>query len=481
MNVAFDRKNNVNATLTIEIGRQDYTPPFEQELQKLKQKAQFKGFRKGKVPSGMVKKLYGTKVLVDVINDLVQKQINDYLTGEKIAILGYPIPADDQAIYEFDPDRQLDYSFRYDIGIAPEFELAGIGADDTYQRYQVIISDEMIDKEMTDLLKRAGSHAHPESDIRPGDLIKIEATELEGGDVKEGGHSTSFTISVDDITDEAVRTAVLGAAKGHTLDIDIYQLENKGEAHARKYLLNLPADSDQVVGPAFRAVIQEVTRHESAGMDQEFFDKVFGEGKIDSEAAAREELKKFLGSRFEGREDALLFRDLQEALLEKNDFELPDAFLRRWLSERREEGQPELTEEAFDGFVKNLRWSLIRERITKDFDVTVTEEELRDAFRDRVAGYMGGYQMDGAFLDDMVERLMKNEKTVQDQYDELITDKMFLAVRNQVRLEPVAIAEADFLRELESARKAAEAVRHDHNHDHDHDHDHDDHDHHHHH
>jgi len=458
-NVVREDVDNLTAVLTVTLEKKDYEPKYKSELDKYRQQSNMKGFRKGRTPMSMIRKMYGLPVLSEVVNDMLQRKLFDYLQEENIDILGQPLPSKDQELIDFDVKNLKDYTFKFDIGLSPEVEVEGVSEEATYQKYAVEVSDEMIDEEIERMRKQQGERIFSEEDIREGDLLRLHVVELENGEPKEEGVENSFSILVDNIASETLKEEVLTGKQGDTLRFNIFELEkNADEAFVRKHLLELEEEDEREINPEFEATIEEVSRVEPAELDQAFFDNIFGEGEVSSEEEARAKIRENIVARFENQAGALLFRDIQEKLMEENELPLPDDFLKRWLKASNEEVPEEEIEKQYEGFAKNLNWTLIRNKLVKRFELEVGQQEITEYFKDRVRGYFGG-QADENLLNSMAMRLMEDRKQLESAYEDIITDKVAEAIEDHVTIEPNPITVEAFEEVMQQAQAEAEAQR----------------------
>lgn len=469
MSVVRTDKPNQEAELAIQITKNDYLPRLSEELKKYQQKAHMKGFRKGKVPMSVIRKMYGKAMLADVINALIQEKLGSYLEAEKLDILGQPLPSKNQQIYDFNLDQSDEFSFLFDVGLTPVFELSGVDTGTVFQLPKVEVTDEMIDKELEALRKRLGTEIHPEDGFREDDRLLLNARELEEDQLKNKGFETSFQILISTIADESLRKEVLSMKKGDSFRYDIYQLEShRSEDSVKKYLLNLEKDEmDRQIGRMFEYTISEVNRIAPSELNDEFFAKAFGEGIVSSEEEARNRLREQIEAYYLRQSEALLYRDFQEKLLELNSIELPDPFLKRWLVASNENvGEAQLAHEYPD-FSRNLIWTLIERKIRDQFDLKVELEEVKEVMRDQIRQYFGNYPVSDDVLEGSVERMLANKDQFNRAYEERMSDKIFEAIRDHVGIEEEVIS----LEKFQERVKEADASRHHHHH-HDHDHDH---------
>jgi len=457
-NVVREEIDSLNSVLTITLEKAEVENKLKSELNKYKDKAQMKGFRKGKTPEGMLRKLYGKGLLADIVNNSLQSQLYEYITENKLEVLGQPIPSEDHPEIDLDPIQVSDYTFKFDVAVAPEFEIKGIDASDVYSKYKVEISDERVEEELIKARKRFGKRIVSESEIQEEDMVKLQIAELDGDAVKEDGLSNSFSLLLANAED-AAKATLLSQKVGDTLHLNLFELEkDRDEDFVRRYFLGLDKEDErEIANPVFQVTIEEASRVEPAEMGEEFYNTYFGEGRVTTEEEAREAIRLDYGQYFDQQANALLFRDMQEKLLELNQLPLPEAFLKRWLLTSSENPNPEAIEKGFESFAKSLQWSLIRNKAARLFGIQVTEEDLQRYFANRVLSYFGGQLNDMNLINGMVDRLMQDEKQVDQAGEEVLLDKLQAAISAVVTVDPKPVAEEEFLEILRQAQAQAQA------------------------
>jgi trigger factor len=247
---------------------------------------------------------------------------------------------------------------------------------------------------------------------------------------------------------------------GERLVANVFELEEKGdEKYVRKYFLGLEEEDDREVNPTFELTIEEASRIEEAQLDEKFFQGYFGEEtEVTSEEEAREKIRENIAGYYNKQAEALLFRDMQEDLMEKNKPALPNDFLKRWILASNEEATPADVDKEFDTFTENLRWTLVRNRLVERFELKVEQDEIMEGFKDRVRGYLAQNpgMMDDSFIDQMAMRLMQDQKQVEQIYDELLTDKLYDALVEVVTVKDKPIAMDEFLTIAQEAQQKAQ-------------------------
>lgn len=462
--VEHENIDNLNAVLTVTLEKSDYEPKFKTELNKYRKQANMKGFRKGKTPASVLKKMYGKGVLADVINEMLQKELYDYLTDNDIKILGQPLPSADQEPQDFDLKTFQDYVFKFDLGLAPDFEVQGADEHTTFEKMVVEPSEEMIDEDLQAARKRNGERKAVEDTIQENDMVKLEVAELDGDALKADGITSEFSLLIGNNTNEELKQTLEEKKQGDKLKIDILNVENgRDEDYARRYYLSLDEDegdenedAEKAFNNEFEATIVEVTRIAPAEMDQEFFDQTFGEGEVTSEAEARDKIREQIKGFYNSQAEALMSRDIQEKLLELNPMAFPEAFLKRWMQANNEEVDEETIEAEYDNFEKNLQWSLIRNKLVEQFEIEVNNDDIVEAARRRIRQYFGGQSMPGMeqIVDSTAQRILQDQKQVEQLYEEVLTDRTFEVLIEKVNVEEKSVS----LEEFEEAVKAAQAA-----------------------
>lgn len=460
--------DNLNAVLTVSIPKDDYLPLFNTELRKYRKDARIKGFRQGKTPTGVLKKMFGKAVLGEIINKMLQEQLTDFMVNDPVEILGQPIPSDTQEPVEFDVKDLQDYTFKFDIGLAPTFEVEGLDSD-AYEKYAVEIPAKMVEDEVQNLLQRNGDQVFPEDGIEDKDIVTFDVIELEGDKPKENGITHEFGVLVERMEDD-MKKAVLKMKLGDELKLNPFQLEkDTTEKYVRKYFLGLEeaeeGTEEVAVGDQFQAEITKISRVNKAELNQDFFDKVFGPEQVSSEEEFKAKLSENMSKTYDSQAEALLFRDIQQRLLDSNELALPEDFLKRWLAMSNENVSPEVLDKEFPAFANNLRWTLIRSKLNKAFEIEVSPEEVKESFKNKIRGYFGGAGVTPdmeSMVESMAERMLQDEKQVNEIYEEVSSNKFFEAVVEKVAVTDKSISIEDFqavIQKIEEERAAEQAAQ----------------------
>ncbi len=443
--------DDLNVTLTLNLSKEDYAPTFNEKLKEYRKNANLKGFRKGQVPVSVVRKMFGKNALVDIINDIIGKEIADYLEKADFNILGQPLPVDQKEL-SLSTKELEDYSFKFDLGLVPEFEVKGLD-NNAFNWYDASIPDSMIEDDLKDALKRLGKQGPTEEEIQEGDVIKLSAVELSGPLPKEGGLTAEFSVSFDELTEDVVED-IFTKKTGDKLRFDITKLaKDKDKAFIEKYFLGLNEDAAEpvVYGNDFEATIVEVTRLTPATLNQEFFDGYFGPGNVTTEEEAKEKLKTNIKRYYDNQADGILFGLIVEQLKKDNQLTLPEAFLERWVEHTRELPEGKTAADAVAEMKDGLQWSIIRDKLAQKYDIKVEEVEIKQAIRGQILSYFGGQDY-GGMVDNMVEKMSQDEQQVNNAYNQVLAEKLFRELKEAVTINAVPTT-TDELEEIIKAER----------------------------
>lgn len=438
----------LTAELTLIIEKDDYLNDYNDQLKTYKQKATMKGFRKGKTPMSIVKKMYGASAMQEAVSKVLSNKINEIITGDDYQIIGEPLFLDEDNVPVIDHNDPQEYSYRFEIGMEPTFDVKGASEEDAYSQFNVLVSEEMINEEVEELKKKFGSQEDVEDVIIEDDVVYFAVKELDGKDFKEGGAASEFSVSAKSVV-EKVQKQLLKAKVGDTLDFDIFNLEkDMSEENVYKYFLKTdkPAEDEDAIGKMFKGEITRVVRSMPSEFDQELFDKYFGEEVVKSEDEAKEKIKSYIGDYFSNETVNYLNREIMEALVESNQFDLPETFIKKWVNREKE-----MPEDQFDNFIKEMKWRVIKKKLVKRFEVEVQEQEILNYFVNMIRNYSP--YIDEATLKNTAFSLMKNREQVNSAIEAVSSGKLFDEVRKVVKIDSKDIDRESFLEKVKEINK----------------------------
>lgn len=430
-----------NSVLTVSINKSDYESEFNKSLNKYKNQAQMKGFRKGKTPMGMVKKMVGKSLLAETVTQLLQKELDKYLQEEKPDIIGYPLHTENQAEIDFNPDHLTDFNFKFDMGLIPPFEILGISEKDSYNFFEVEVSSETVEKEFKEVIKSISKREESTGPIAEDDMIYLKAVNSEDNSI-----SNEFSVVLNDTVTKDFKKKVLGKNVDFEFDFNIFKIEDTATRKiVTKYFIGLKDQDDFEGNENFNLTISKITKTILPEINQDTLDQLFGKDVVDSEESAKEKIKGFIEDHRKNEATVLFFNEIYDELLKKNNFPLPDEFVKRFLPVSDEKITAEDVAENYDKYAKSIRWTLLKEKLIKQFDLKVQENEIISSIRSKIRNMLGGSPYMGAdFMDDLTRRLLQDKAQVQEAFDQVMTDKLAVSLRDHVKLKKKKVSDKEF-------------------------------------
>jgi trigger factor len=418
MNITRENIDELNAEVRIDITKADYEEKVDKKLREYRRTASVKGFRPGHVPPALIKKMYGTSVLVDEINTLVSESLSDFILKENIDILGDPVPKNDG--HSFDPEKSDDFTFTFELGLAPDFEV-NLAKKQKLTRYLIEPDAKMIADYIDNYARRNGEFISAELSEEK-DILKGQITSADGTITNDDA-----SLSVEIVKDEALKKEFIGKKAGDSITFDIRTaFPNDYEIAG---LIKKQKDEVKDINGAFTFTVREVSRFRPADNDQVLWDKVYGEGTVSSasefEARVTGEIKGY----FSRETDYKLRTDARDTLLKKTEFDLPDEFLKKWLVRVNEKTTAEDIEKDYDHFRDDLRWQLIKNKIAKDNEIKITDDEILEEAkkftRDQFTQYGLYYATDDqvtSFARDMIKKEDEARRIAEKVLDTKVLD-----------------------------------------------------------
>lgn len=445
MNITLNNIDPVNATITVNVVKDDYTDLVNKEIIKIRSGANIPGFRKGMAPKTMIQKMYGKAVLIEEINKLVSEKLYGYIRENTLTILGEPLPhKGEQAPLDF--DNQEDYEFIFDIGLAPEIKYS-LTKKNKLPYYTIQADDAMIESRISGLKASFGSYEQA-NEVEEKDMVKGLLTELNpDGSVKEDGLSvTEAMLMPSYIKDEDEKKKFMGAKLNDTIVFNPNKAYEGNEAELSSFLKVKKEELAGYTGD-FSLRIDEITRYKEAELNQALFDKVYGEGVVKSEEEFKAKLKEEIEEQTVADSDYKFLIDVRKLLLDKTkDIAFPDEFLKRWLLESNPDKKEDVLEEEYPKIIEDLCFHLIKEQIVKDNDIKVEQEEVKQmafkAARAQFAQY-GMTNVPDQLLENYAQEMFKKEDTVRNLVDKVVEDKIIVILKDKVALDikPVTVDE----------------------------------------
>ncbi len=428
----------LNDKLTVHLTPADYLGGFETILKKHAKTANIPGFRKGMVPAGLIKKMYGQSVFTDEVLKKVEAELNKYLAAEKIEIFAQPLPLDSQ-LANMDFNQPTDYDFSFEIGLKPSFEIKT--KDIKVKRYQVKVTPEMIQNEVERIQTRQGKMTEPETAESEDNVLNVsfiesdkEGNEIEGGIKKDNSLLIKYFAA-------ATRKKLIGSKQD---DSQIIQLKKAFEDKELEVIIGDLGITKEQSDKYFKLVITKVGLVEKANLDEALFLASYPNQEIKTEDAFRAAIQKDIEGYYEQQARNQIHDQIYHSLIEHTKMEFPTAFLKRWLQQGGEKQRTlEEAEKEYPVFQDQLKWTLISGQLMTAQKIEVVAEDLKGFAKQQLMSYMGN-QMgamgdNDKWLEDYAVRMMQDKKFVEDSYHRISTDKLFKAIETEVQTkdEPI--------------------------------------------
>ncbi|MGM0579032.1 MAG: trigger factor [Bacteroidota bacterium] len=431
MDITLNKKDNTNASIKIILNEADYQPNVEQKIKEYRKNANIKGFRPGKVPASYIKKLYGKSVLVEEINSLLSKSLTDYIKENDLKILGEPIPNQEDAA-KIDWDNQKDFEFEYTLGLVDEFD---IKLDDKFkiEKYTIEVTDKVMKETLDNLTKQHGETESVEES-------KAEDT-LEGKlSTADGEVQEKVVLPIED-AEKKVQKQFVGVKKGDEVKFDIEKTFKSAEAKSR--LLGQNETDAEAASGEYILTVSDIKRTKPAEINQELFDKVFGEGAVKTREEFDQKVKETISENYDRETENLLNRDLVDSLVEKTKFELPDEFLKNWLL-LSNEGKitQEQIDKEYDLYTKDLRFNLIKNKIAEanQDSIKVENTDVMDYTKKMIAEQFGAYGMAdqlGENMDSFAQNYLQGEngENYRKVYEEMLNKRVLDFIKDKITIK----------------------------------------------
>ena len=438
MNITRENIDALNAVVKVEIVKEDYNDKVEKILVDYRKTANIPGFRKGQVPMGMVKKQYGKAVLVDEVNKLLQDALNKYLTEEKLDVLGQPLPKQQEEI-NWESDS---FSFEFELGLAPEFSV-DLKSKTAITHYNIVADDKMIDEQVERIQKQYGKIT-PETEVTKDSEItgtfKNEEKEIDN----------TVTITLDKFKGKATEKKFVGAKVG-----DVITLKTKGlyeDDHELMNALKIQHDDAHGLDIEVTFTITEINSRELADLDQDLFDKLFGKDAVKSASELKAKIKEDAEKQFVQQSDQKLLNDVTEYLVDNTKFDLPAAFLTKWMQSAGEKEMDEATaKEEYEKSEKSLRYQLIEGKLMSDNDLKVDFEDVKTNAKNMIKMQMaqfGQLNPSEKELDDIAARVLGNQEEVRRISEQVVSQKLLDLYKEKANIKTKEMSYEAFVKEV---------------------------------
>ena len=445
MIVVKENVDKLNANLIVKIAKEDYANKVRNSLEKYRKTAKIPGFRPGNIPMGMIQKQYGKTVLAEELNKLANEGIYNFITENKLEILGNPIPKENAEV-KGDFNAPEDFEFCFEIGLSPTIDMSK-AMDEKYNYTTIKVDDKIINQQIEDLRRRYGKLITTDIAAEK-DMILGKFQELnQDGSINEAGISNATTISLEFLKDETVSQLLVGKKVNETFELAPSKVAKDSKDMAS--LLGVSEEIANEITSNFNFTITEIKKMVMADLNSDLYAKLFQEGEVDSEESLKARVKKDMEQMFSKDSDKLLTRSVFNTIMEKTEVEFPTDFLKRWI--RMTNDKP-VTEEdinlEFDSYLKSLKWQLIQTKIFKDNNIKLDQAEVVEYTKDLLRGNYAQYGIpapEDAELSETAIRLLQNKEQANGIYDQMAEQKLTDFFKSMVSLVAKPVSYDEFV------------------------------------
>lgn len=446
MNVTFEKNGNVSGVLTVDVAENDYKDKVAKELKEIGKKHAIPGFRPGHVPAGELKRRFGKQVTSDVINQEVYDAVIKYIQENKLAVLGEPIPVE---VKELDLKNQKDFTFSYEIALAPEINVA-LDKEEHVPYYTIEVTDEMVSEQDARFRERFGAQI-PGEEVEPNALVKGTIMELnEDGTVKTTDDAIQMLngiVAPMYFKDKAEAEKFIGKKLNDKVVFNPWKT-CEGNPTELSSMLGVDKEKAADVKGDFEFAISEIIVLRPAELGQELYDNVFGKDKVTDEAGYREGIKEMIAGELKRNSEMMFRADTEKAMLEKyGNMELPAEVLKKWLMRRHEELTPANIDEEYAKMEAGLKWQLIKERLGELCQIKIDEQDLINHAKMIAAMQLAQYGMtnlDDSVLTDYAKRILADKNSRPRIVEEVGDAKLYDAIKEKITVDDKTVSLDEF-------------------------------------
>ena len=446
MNTTFEKVDALNGLITMQIEKADYAANVEKELKDFRRKANMPGFRPGQVPVGLIKKRFGTEMKAEAVDKLIREKLYGYIRDEKLNVLGEPLPNEEKTP-KTDFEMQDDFTFVFDVALAPEFD-AKLTGKDKVDFYTIDVDDKMVDQQVEAYAGRNGQYQKVD-EYQPKDMVKGLLAELdENGSVKEGGLQVEGAVMLPDyMKNEDEKQKFANCKVNDVLTFNPSKAYNDSEAELAS-LLRLKKEEVGDKKGDFSFQVEEITRYQPAAVDQALFDHIFGEGKVNGEEEFRARIKTMLAEQFQKDSEFKFLLDLRKHLMERiGKLEYPEQMLKRIMRLNNPDKDEKFVDDNFERSLEELTWQLIKEQLTEQFEIKLTQDDVLEAAKSvtkmQFAQY-GMMEVPEEMLNQYAQEMLKKKDQTENLVTRAIEQKIAEKAKETVKLNEKTVSLDEF-------------------------------------
>jgi len=444
MNISQENIDELNAVLNVKVEKSDYEERVDDVLKDYRRKASVDGFRPGKVPMGMIRKMYFTPVLVDEVNKLVSESLFDFLKENDVKILGEPLPHMDEE-QKVDFEKDTEFEFKFDLGLAPDLNME-VTPKDKVPYYKIKVDKQQQDEYKDSVLQRYGEFKAVDeagnNELIKGLLVKVDK---DGVEVENGIRVENVSMSLEMMKDDDQKVLFSGAKGGDEVVFDVKKaFPNDTELAS---LLKVDKSEIPLIEGTFKCLIDEVMKFEKAEVGQELFDKLYGEGEVTSEEEFNKRITEEIALNYERESEYRFMVDSREVMIKKAKINLPVEFLKRWMVETNENITEEQVNEDFEKYENDFRWQLIKEHLLKQQEIKVSEEEALEVAKGIALNQYMQYGISNVpddYLENYAKEMMSKPEESRKFYEQKGEEKLISYIKSTVKVDEKEVSSEKF-------------------------------------
>jgi len=442
MKIIKKKSKSNSIILELKMDQSDYKELVDSRLVDYRKKVNMPGFRIGKVPMGLIKKKYEIPIRVEEINKIISSQLQEYISKNKISIIGGPIPIDQKIDFE----NEVNYVFGYELGLQPEIDLSKVEKS-TIDYWLINPETKQIQEYVENLQKRFGQIKNVDK-IKEGDMLNVNLTEIDNKMPKENGIKNTTSFLIDKINNDSIKKKLLKLKKSESINFQV----NKAFTNIADLssMLNVSKEEAEKIDSEFSCEIINISRLMPSELNAEFFKKAYPKKNLKSEKEFNRVIKEELSTMYLKDSDRKLFNDASLLFMEKVKVDISDSFLRKWLKSNLKK---ELSESEFDkeyiNYVKYLSWQLIENKICADNNIKITDEKLKNFTKKYVLQQMKSYgsmNMGDKEIDGIVANVLKNKQESEKMTNELIMIELVDYFKSKMKIKRNSISLDEFIK-----------------------------------
>lgn len=430
MNISHQNIDEINANVLVEIAPEDYNPQVDKAIKEQAKKANLPGFRPGMVPTGHIRRMYGKSILFDEINKIINDKIAEYISEQKLEVLGQPLPKEEDKDSQYNWDFKDTFSFNYEIGLAPAFEIP-FDEKTEFVEYDIKADEATLTERIKNLRRSYGKMTNPETS-EENDVLYATLTQE-----KEEGLEKTASVRIEQIQDAKIKKSLVGLKKDDQVKLDVKKAFKP--ADLARILEITEEEAEGLEDTKFNLTVKNINRLEESDLNQEFFDKLFPAGEVTTEEQFNEKVKEEVENLFKQNSAQKLRNDMYTFGMEKVNVEFPEAFLKKWLKATNPELSENEIEEGFADFVSNLKWTIIENRIVTDNKLEVKYDEVLDLAKERIYAQIKMYNINEEPTDEQLHtyamQLLADKEQANRLFEEVKALKVFDKLKETVKIK----------------------------------------------